>query len=276
MVIRLDTTHVFEKRGNDITASAYVSGALFWLLFSVVAVVVRGPHWEESFQFAQVLLGQIAYPQGHPMVQHANNLFCIQTYLSAALMWLDPNPVLTCGYRNVLHIFAKLLPFFLFGTLLSRRIIGGHMAALLAFLAGQGFWNAYPSYVWPESATNGVIGLGFAMLTLFFFAADRPRIAFALVGAMPAVHIGQFPPVLAVGGGGGGGGVLVFRLFPVESKAVFRSERTIRSGCRSRHNGLDSRSLSLRTRAAAANGTLPCRRALEEGMAELHARLQLS
>lgn len=183
---------------DGLNKRAIITGALLWLAFSVVVVALRGVRWDESFQFAQVLLDLIPYPDDHPMVQHVNNMFCAQTYLSAAVMWLDPNPLFTCGYRNILHFLIKLLPFFLFGTLLTRRIMGGHITALLAFLAGQGFWNVYPSYWWPIVSANGAIGLGFALLSLYFVCADRPRLAFAFAAAMPAIHIGQCPPVLAI------------------------------------------------------------------------------
>jgi hypothetical protein len=175
-----------------------VTGVLLWVLFSIVATAVRGVVWDESHEFAQILLGHVVYPPGHPTYLHVSNMFCLQNYLTAALMWVDPNPVLACGYRNVLYLLAKTVPFFLFGALLTRSRSMGHVTALFALLGAQGFWRAYPTLAWPIIASNGTVGLGFSLLALYFFAANRPLTAYLLAAAMPAVHIGQFPPIFAV------------------------------------------------------------------------------
>jgi len=174
------------------------AGVLCWIAFAVVAVAVRGPRWEESYEFGQVLLGLIPYPEGHPIRQHVGNMFCLQNYVTAALMHLSPEPWLVCGFRNALYLVARSVPFFLFGLLLTRRVAWAHAIAAVAFLGSHGMHNAYPAMVWPTMATNGAIGAGASLLALYFFAAGRTRAAYFMAAVMPAIHIGQCPPILAV------------------------------------------------------------------------------
>ena len=44
-------------------------GCALWVAFSVVAMLLRGVRWDENFEFAQAMTGQVPYPDGHPMVQ---------------------------------------------------------------------------------------------------------------------------------------------------------------------------------------------------------------
>ncbi|MBI5092384.1 MAG: hypothetical protein HZB26_08065 [Candidatus Hydrogenedentes bacterium] len=175
-----------------------VLGALWWVMFSALAVVLRGVRWDDSYEYAQVLLNLIHYPDGHPMLLNSRNSFCLQTYITAAIMWILPGPSAACGFRNVLYILSGTLPAYLLGSLVSRRAIAGHAAALLAFMLAPGFTDAYPTESWPILSGYGVIGLGFALCTLCFVAIDRPGAAFFMVGLMPAIHLGQFPPILVI------------------------------------------------------------------------------
>ncbi len=173
-------------------------GGLVWLAFSVIAVAVRGVRWEENYEFAQILLGWIQYPEGHPVYQHTRNAFSLQAYLTAAVMRLYSEPWLACGLRNVLYLLAKILPFYLLGAFLTKRTSWGHVCALAAFFVGQGFTRAYPTLPWPMFAGNGVVGMGFALTALALLCMGNLRTAFIIVGLMPALHIGQCPPIMAV------------------------------------------------------------------------------
>lgn len=170
--------------------------ALVWIAFSVVAVATHGPVWEENYEFAQVFTGQIRYPTAHPLNLHAHNLYSLQLHAAALQLWWGAGPEWVCGVRNVLYLLAKTLPFFFLGAWLSQRVIAGHAAALTALLAaGDGFTHVYPTSVWPIVTGNGVIGTGAAILTVAALATGRHGLGFALAAAMPAIHLGQFPPV---------------------------------------------------------------------------------
>lgn len=175
-------------------------GGLAWVAFAIVAVLLRGVRLEESYEFAQVLLGRIRYPEGHPLALHVRNTFTMQTYVSALLMLLSPSPGWVCGVRNVLYVVAKTLPCYLLGVGLSRRIVTGHLAAILAFLCAQGFTCAYQSSAWPIISTNGVIGLGFPLAALGLLAMGALGSAYFMIGVMPAVHLGQTLPLFLVAG----------------------------------------------------------------------------
>lgn len=172
-------------------------GVAWWLVFGVVVVAVRGVRWDENYEFAQVILGQMGYPDWHPLVRYTGRLYSLQTWTLAAWMHFAPGPLLANALRNVLFMWATVLPPFLLAAGLSRRALFGHGAALLVLLgAHTPFYSNYPAAVWPGLYSNGHIGLGWALLTLWFIAAGHARPGYLLAGLMPAVHLGQFPPVL--------------------------------------------------------------------------------
>lgn len=198
-------------------------GALLWLVFCVVAVLLRGVRWDESFEHAQVITGQVAYPEGHPLRVYVRGVFSLQTYASAAMLALGAGPALICGARNLLFLLGTVLPVFFLTALLTRRARWGHIAALLIL---QGtmleFDGSYPTFVWPELYSNGHIGGAIALLTLIAYLAgcgpacrsmtEGPRaashvgntpcapgtlaIAAFLFGVMPCIHAGQWPVLL--------------------------------------------------------------------------------
>jgi len=174
-------------------------GVLFWLLFCVVAVLIRGVRWDETFEHAQVITGQAPYPEGHPLRVYVRGAFSLQTYASAAALALGAGPALVCGARNVLFLLGTVLPVFLLCAILSRRAIWGHVAARL-LLEGimLEFDGSYPTFVWPELYSNGHIGGAMALLTLIALVSGRLGWAAFLFGLMPCIHIGQWPILLAL------------------------------------------------------------------------------
>lgn len=172
------------------------AGVAGWCLFAVLAVALRGVRWDEAFEHAQIMAGQVLYPAGHPLAVYLHNAFSLQTYSSALVVSWFPGTVVLCGLRNVAYLLATVLPVFLFAAHLSRRVLWGTAAALLTL---QGltmeFDSSYPLSVWPETFTNGHIGAGFTLLTLYVLLIGKWRWGFFLLGLAPAVHIGQVPPL---------------------------------------------------------------------------------
>ncbi len=174
------------------------TGILFWGAFSILAVIIRGVRWDEDYEFAQVILGQIPFPQGHPLYQYVHSFFSLQPFSLAAFMHFFPDPLWANGVRNVLFLMASTIPIYLWGALLSKRAVGGHSAVIFLLLGIHiSFYSSYPVAVWPEIFSNGPIGLGYMLLTLWALASQRLRVAGLLLGFAPLVHLGQFPPLLA-------------------------------------------------------------------------------
>ena len=174
-------------------------GALGWLVFSGVAVAVRGVRWDENYEFSQNILGWMAYPEGHPLFLYPRGAFSLQTYSTAALLYLFHSAGIVNGIRNLLFMAATVLPPFLLGALFSRRALAGHIAAVLILLGIHlEFDSSYPQFIWPDMFSNGHIGTAYALITLFCLLAGRWRTGFFLVGLMPCIHLGQLPPVLFV------------------------------------------------------------------------------
>lgn len=186
----------------DKTLYPPLSRGLFWsgvatcVLFAIVAVVARGVRWDETWEHAQIIAGQVTYPPGHPLAVYVHNAFSFQTYLSAALVKLGLGPGLVCGFRNILFLLASMLPVYALTTLLTRSVLAGMLATLLLL---QGvmleFDGSYPTMVWPEIYSNGHIGGGIVLLALVTLIAGAQRSAWFLLGIIPCIHLGQWPPL---------------------------------------------------------------------------------
>lgn len=187
------------QRKKPLVERPYLSGALFWTVFSLAAVFVRGVRWDENYEFAQVILGQVPYPTGHPLYQYVRGFPSLQTYATAGLMYFFPGPLLANLLRNWIFLAASTVPVFLLGALFARRQLIGHIAAIFILLEIHvSFYSTYPIHVWPGVFSNGPVGLGYMLGTLWALLDRRFRLAGLLLGFAPAVHLGQFPPLLAV------------------------------------------------------------------------------
>ena len=174
-------------------------GVLAWTAFSAVAVLARGVQWDENFEFAQTMTGQVPYPEGHPFKVYTLGAFNLQIYLSALVVYYFPSPIVLCAIRNFLFIFASTVPQFLLGAVIARRAIAGHVTALL-FLSGihLAFDGSYPLFVWPGMFSNGHIGTGYALICVALLVARRYAVGGFLTGLLPAVHLGQAPTVFVL------------------------------------------------------------------------------
>ncbi|MBI1318442.1 MAG: hypothetical protein GC168_05750 [Candidatus Hydrogenedens sp.] len=188
---------------GDVTASGMRGlrrGALLWLAVGVVGIALRGVRWEESYERAQAMLGIIPYDHGHPLYVYGWNAFSIHYYLSALVMRVWDSPLLVCGVRDLLCVWAALLPVYFLGARVARNPWGGHLAAAFILAnAHQIFRSYYSINVWPFMFTSGEIGFGWALGVAAGWAWGRWGLGFFMLGMMPVVHIGQMPPVLAVG-----------------------------------------------------------------------------
>ena len=181
---------------NNQARHAIVFGVTLWVCFCIAIVAVRGVRWDETYEHAQVITRQVPYPDGHPLFRYSRGAFSLQTFLSAGMLSAGMAPTTICGFRNVLLLLSTVLPVFLFAAWLTRRALWGHTAALLA-LSGLflEFDGSYPFMIWPGVFSNGPVGGLYALVTLYCLLNAHWRTAFLLVGLMPAVHIGQAPPV---------------------------------------------------------------------------------
>jgi hypothetical protein len=185
-----------EDRNNR---RAFFGGLLLWLLFCVAAVLLRGVRWDENYEFAQVLLGHVPYPEGHPLYQHVFHFLSLQPWSLAGLMALVPGPFAPNFLRNVMALAAVVLPAYLLAAGLTRRAVWGHAAALLMLMGiHQAFYSNYPVQVWPGLYSNGIAGQGWALAAFACLVTGRHRAGWLMTGLMPAVHLGQFPPLFAV------------------------------------------------------------------------------
>ncbi|MCX5770980.1 MAG: hypothetical protein NTZ09_12010 [Candidatus Hydrogenedentes bacterium] len=174
------------------------AGLVFWAIFCVAAVYLRGVRWDEQYEFAQVITRQVVYPEGHPYPYCVRNALNLQIYATAALDWLTRSPAVVCGFRNVLYLLATVAPVYLLGALLGGRALAGHAAAVLILLgAHEEFDACYQMFAWPQYASTGHAGLGYALTALALLAGGHLGAGLFMLGLMPCVHIGQMPILLA-------------------------------------------------------------------------------
>lgn len=174
-------------------------GALAWVAVSIVLVVIHGPAWDESHEHAQVLLGDVVYPDGHPFKQYVLSAYTVQHYLTAALMLITRDPVWICGFRSALSVGLILVPVFLLCAAVTGRTLLAHALTLLALSgAPTHIDNVYQLTIWWNTYSNGQVGMGFSLLALALAALHRWRTAAFLAGLGPLIHLGQWPPVLGL------------------------------------------------------------------------------
>lgn len=175
-------------------SNSWVFGVFAWTVFSGAAVILRGVRWDEAYEHAQILAEMVLYPTWHPVNAYVRGVFSAQTQSAGALLGLGTPAEWLCGLRNFFFLAGAVLPIFLLAGRVARRPLWGHAAAAWVL---QGvlldFDGSYPTAVWPNLYSNGPIGTAFALLALTAALSQHFRLAAFLLGALPCVHIGQFP-----------------------------------------------------------------------------------
>lgn len=190
-----------DLRGTEQERRGLPTGILFWLGFGVIAVLLRGVRWEETYERAQVLAGMVVYPAGHPFLRYAQDAYTTQYYLSTAILRLIPGPLGVCAFRNVLFLWATTVPVFLMTFLVSRKALFAHVAVVLILVGVlQPLATYYPLFVWPTRFSSGHIGMACALLVLCLLTLGRLRLGFFLLGLLPCIHVGQAPVLFATAG----------------------------------------------------------------------------
>ncbi|MCA9186332.1 MAG: hypothetical protein KDA99_11960, partial [Planctomycetales bacterium] len=178
------------------------TGGFSWLtllsgaMFVIVAVALRGVRWDETYEHAQIITGQVVYPRGHPLALYVHNAFSFQTLFSAFLLQGGLGSTYLCGLRNVLFLGLSIMPVSILAAGITRSTLAGFVASALLL---QGimleFDGSYPAMIWPEIYSNGPIGGGVVLIAVAALALGWWRVAFFLAGVVPAIHVGQWPPL---------------------------------------------------------------------------------
>ena len=189
-----------QAESND-RLPGFREGCLFWLGFTLIALVIRGVRWDENYEFAQAMTGLVPYDDAHPLRQYTLAAYNLQFYSSALILLISENPIWLNGFRNMLFIACTVLPPFMLGTWLSRNAWIGHATAVFVLLGVHlEFDGAYPQFIWPGMFSNGHVGVGYMLIFAGCLAAGHVRCAGLLLGLAPAIHLGQIPPALALAG----------------------------------------------------------------------------
>jgi len=176
-------------------------GCVFWVVFSFVAVLVRGVTWDETYEHALAITGIAPYPSGHPFYVYIRNIFSLQSYLTAGMLWLTKGPLLICYLRDVATLLLMTLPLYWLATTLAKRAIWGHVAVVLGLSNAYIFFAShYGIGVWPGYFSVGAIGAGYALLVFAAFMGKWTRTAWFLLALLTAIHLGHWPPLAIYAG----------------------------------------------------------------------------
>lgn len=170
-----------------------------WCALSVVFVALRGVQWDEQLEMAQIIVGKVVYPDGHPLTICAKNALNLQIYATSGVLWLSDSIWLTCAFRNLLFMMMTVLPIYYMAAKLSGRSSVGHLAVLVLLIGmHEPFFGNYRLWTWPGFHSTGQVGRGYALLLLTFLCTKQWRTGAFFLGLMPCFHIGQMPPCLAL------------------------------------------------------------------------------
>ena len=176
-----------------------VGGLLFWILFCVVIVFIRGIRWDEHWDLAQVILGRVPYPEDHFLFVWTREVRNLLIFVSTLVAWFLEGPEALNALRNLAWMLATAIPVYLAGLTLTRCALYGHVAVVLALTGLHVSFDAsYPIYAWPAYFSNGHVGMGYALAVLGLLLARWWRTAAFMLGFMPCVHIIHMAPVAAV------------------------------------------------------------------------------
>ncbi len=180
---------------------AVLLGVAFWSAFSFIAVIVRGVSWDETYEHALAITRIAPYPEGHPFYIYIRNIYSLQSYLSAGLLFLTKGPLVLCFLRDAVTMLLTTLPLYFLAVTLTKRALWGYVAVVLGLSNAYIFFAShYGIGVWPGYYSVGAIGAGYALLLFTLFIAGWTRAAWFFLTLLMSVHLGHWPPLAMFAG----------------------------------------------------------------------------
>lgn len=164
-------------------------GAVVWAVYSLIQLLVNGIMLDETVMPAQIIVGAVHYPLGHPHQIFYPKVFSGMNYLAAALWKLVPSALFLSALRDFLFVFSSAFSAFAVALLLTRRPLWGHLAATLALTeTGVRLWGNYPMWIFPDGYSHGHLGLQAAVLIPALLLAGCWGLGGFLLGVLPTLH----------------------------------------------------------------------------------------
>jgi hypothetical protein len=179
------------------------AGAVVWLAYAIVWLVVNGPLLDEAAIAGQVLAGNVAYPAGHPTAMQYRHAPSLSYQLAGWQSRLTPSPWTVSAGRNVLFLFLSAFVPYAIVVVCTRRPAFGHAAAALTLSeTACSAVGIYLMWVFPSVYSSGHVGIHVAVLAIVLAVAGAARLGGFLAGILPVLH-GPMAlvawPVLALG-----------------------------------------------------------------------------
>jgi hypothetical protein len=165
------------------------AGAVVWLAYAVLWLVLEGPVLDESAAAAPIVAGDTGYPDGHPnAVLYRRPIHFL--YQLGALQWqLYPDPWWISATRNLVFLFLSAFVPYAVVVACTRRPAWGHVAVALTLSeAVCSVVGVYLMWVFPGVYSSGHFGIHLALLTVVLLGVGIDRSAGVLTGLMPTLH----------------------------------------------------------------------------------------
>ncbi len=163
-------------------------GARVCAIYSIAQMLVNGLVVDEVIYPAQIIIGAVRYPAGHPHEVYIQ-LYSLPNYLAAAVWKVWPSVLGMSAIRNFLFLFCCVFAAFAIALLLTRRSVWGYLAATLTVAeVGLRLWVSYPMWVFPNGYSHGHLGLQVSLLIAILLLAGYWRLGGFLLGLLPGLH----------------------------------------------------------------------------------------
>src|SRR4029077_4819314 len=171
-------------------------GAIVWVIYSLIQLLVNGIILDETVMPAQIIVGAAHYPLGHPHQVFYPKGFSGMNYVAAALWKLLPSALFLSAIRDVLFVFSSAFSAFAVGLLLTRRPFWCHLAATVALTeTGVRLWGNYPMWIFPDGYSHGHLGLQAAVIIPALLLAGCWGTGGLLLGLLPTLHFSMVTAV---------------------------------------------------------------------------------
>jgi hypothetical protein len=180
---------LWTGEGAPAVARLLAGGAIVWLAYAVVWLVLDGPVLDESAVAARVVAGDSGYPNGHPNAVFYRSVFHL-LYQVGALQWaLRPDPWWISATQNLVFLFLSgFVPFAVVAACTGRPAWGHVAAALTLSETVCSAVGTYLMWVFPGFYSSGHVGIHTAALAIVLLASGVDRLGGLLTGIMPVLH----------------------------------------------------------------------------------------
>lgn len=165
------------------------TGAFVCLVIAIINTVVHGFVLDEAAVPAQIISGQVEYPDGHPQRVFYRGVYTVQNYSAAWFLQAWPSVEALSAVRNVGLVFLSLFAPFAVTVILTGSPLWACVATVLVMTeAIVRVGGVYPIWVYPHFYGHGHFGLQVSIIGAVLLVGGYHRFASLIIGLIPSLH----------------------------------------------------------------------------------------